>query len=70
MIEYIDQDRWIFLREVCEYLGLKRHTVMRWIEQQNIPASKVGKLLWFRIFDIDQWIRIGGTSEGQEGDNE
>ncbi len=23
------QDRWISLQEVCDYLGVKRHTVMR-----------------------------------------
>jgi excisionase family DNA binding protein len=36
------QYRWISLQEVCDYLGVKRHTIMRWIEQRGMPASKVG----------------------------
>ena len=54
MAETIHNDRWISLQEACEYLGVKRHTVMRWIEQRGMPASKVGKLWRFKTADIDQ----------------
>ena len=60
------QDRWISLQEVCDYLGVKRHTVMRWIEQRGMPASKVGELWRFKTADIDQWVKKGGASDEQE----
>ena len=65
--ENINQGRWISLQEVCYYIGVKRHTVMRWIEQRGMPASKVGKLWRFKTADIDEWIKKGGASNEPEG---
>ena len=59
MSEEINQDRWVSLQEVCDYLGVKRHTIMRWIEQRDMPASKVGKLWRFKTAEIDEWVRSG-----------
>jgi excisionase family DNA binding protein len=60
------QDRWISLQEVCDYLGVKRHTVMRWIDQRGMPASKVGKLWRFKAADIDEWVKKGEASDERE----
>ena len=60
------QYRWISLQEVCDYLGVKRHTIMRWIEQRDMPASKVGKLWRFKTADIDEWVKKGGASDERE----
>ena len=60
------QDRWISLQEVCDYLGVKRHTIMRWIEQRGMPAYKVGKLWRFKTADIDEWVKKGGASDERE----
>jgi excisionase family DNA binding protein len=70
MSETIYNDRWISLQDVCDYLGVKRHTVMRWIVQRGMPASKVGKLWRFKTADIDEWIKKGGASDEQEVINE
>ena len=65
MSEEINQDRRVSLQEVCDYLGVKRHTIMRWIEQRDMPASKVGKLWRFKTAEIDEWVRSGGASDEQ-----
>lgn len=67
MPENINQDRWISLQEACNYIGVKRHTVMRWIEQRGMPASKLGKLWRFKTADIDEWIKKGGASNEPAG---
>jgi excisionase family DNA binding protein len=46
---------------------MKCHTVMCWIEQHGIPASKVGKLWRFKTADIDEWFKKDGTSVEPEG---
>ena len=66
MAESTDQDRWISLQETSNYLGVKRHTIMRWIDQPGMPASKVGKLWRFKTADIDKWVRKGGASDERE----
>ena len=68
LTETVHNDRWISLQEACDYLGVKRHTVMRWIDQRGMPASKVGKLWRFKTTDIDQWVKKGGASDGQEAE--
>ena len=70
MSENSIQDRWISLQEACDYLGVKRHTILRWIEQRNMPASKVGKLWRFKTSEIDEWVKSGGASEEQEAQSE
>ena len=67
MAENINQGRWISLQEVRDYLGMKCHTVMRWIDQSGMPASKVGKLWRFKTADSDEWVKKDGTSVEPEG---
>ena len=67
MAENINQDRWISLQEARDYLGMKCHTGMRWIDQSGMPASKVGKLWRFKNADIDEWVKKDGTSVEPEG---
>ena len=67
MAENINQYRWISLQESCDYLGVKHHTVIRWIDQHGMPASKVGKLWRFKTADIDEWVKKDGTSVEPEG---
>lgn len=40
------------MQEVCDYLGVKRHSILRWFEQRGMPASKVEKLWRFKTADI------------------
>ena len=66
MLGTIHNNRWISLQEVYDYLGLKCHTVMGWIDQRGMPASKVGKLWRFKTADIDEWVKKGGASDERE----
>lgn len=65
MPEYNYQDKWISLQEICDYLGVKLHTILRWINKRNMPSSKVGK--WcYKIAEVDKRVRSGGESDEQE----
>lgn len=37
-------EKWVTLKEVQEYLGVRRETVLQWIAKRNLPAYKVGRL--------------------------
>jgi excisionase family DNA binding protein len=49
-------DRWLSVDEIASYLGVKRDTVYKWINRQNMPAHKVGRLWKFRRDEIDEWV--------------
>lgn len=44
-------------KEAADYLGIKKSTLYEWVIQRKIPYTKVGRLLKFRIEDLDSWLR-------------
>lgn len=66
MPEIIYKYRWISIKVVCEYLSIKRHTIMRWVEYHNMSTCKIGKPWGFKTVDIDLWVRNGGASNERE----
>jgi excisionase family DNA binding protein len=56
-------EKWSTLKEVQEYLGVGRESILQWINKRNMPAYKVGRLWKFKLSEIDKWIRSGGASE-------
>jgi len=42
------EDRWLSVGDICTYLGVSNDTVYRWIEKQDMPAHRVGRLWKFK----------------------
>ena len=59
------EDRWLSVDEIAAYLGIKRDTVYKWIDEKNMPAHKVGRLWKFRKQEIDEWVVSGSGAEKQ-----
>ena len=45
------------MKEVCEYLGVSRDTVLVWVEKRNMPAAKIGRLWIFKFSEVDAWMK-------------
>ena len=56
-------ERWVSMNEICEHLGIKRDTALKWILNKNMPAQKIGKLWKFKISEVDEWVKNGGAAE-------
>ena len=52
-------ERWYSMKEIMEYLGVSRDTVIDWIERRNMPAAKIGRLWKFKISEVDAWMKSG-----------
>jgi excisionase family DNA binding protein len=58
------EDRWLSVDEIGEYLGVKRDTVYKWVNEKNMPAHKIGRLWKFKKEQVDKWVEGGGAVEG------
>lgn len=56
-------NRWYSLKEICEYLGVSRDTIFKWIETKNMPAHKMGRQWKFKVSEVDAWVKSGGAAE-------
>ncbi len=59
------EERWVDVAEVATHLGVRRESVYRWIEAKGLPAHKVGRLLRFKLSEIDEWVRAGGGGDDE-----
>ena len=51
------------MKEICEYLGVSRDTVLDWIDRGNMPAAKIGRLWKFKVSEIDAWMKSGVAAD-------
>lgn len=42
-------ERWCSTKEVCECLGVRRDTLLSWVNEKNMPACKVGRSWKFKL---------------------
>lgn len=59
----LNVERWYSMKEICEYLGVSRDTVLAWIEKREMPATKTGRLWKFKISEVDAWMKSGVAAE-------
>ena len=57
----MNESRWLSVKEIAQYLGVKKDTIYKWVTAENIPSHKVGRLWKFKIDEVDEWIRSGGA---------
>ena len=50
-------DRWLCIRDVCEYASVSESTVRRAVRKGSLKAShSTGKLL-FKVSSVDRWLK-------------
>lgn len=50
-------ERWVDVEEVANHLGVRKESAYRWIDKKGFPAHKAGRLLRFKLSEVDAWVR-------------
>ena len=65
------EERWVNVEEVAKHLGVRKESVYRWIDKKGFPAHRAGRLLRFKLSEVDEWVRKGDQqSKKAVGDSE
>ena len=49
-------DRWLCIREVCEYASISESTVRRAVRKGSLKASQQTGRLLFKVSSVDSWL--------------
>ena len=57
------EEGWVDVGVVAAHLSVNKDSVYRWVHKQGFPAHRIGRLLRFRLSEVDEWVTAtGGTS--------
>jgi len=61
------QKRFIGIKEFAEYLGITVNTAYSWVYRRRVPYVKVGKLVKFDIYKINEWVDKNSVAPHYKG---
>lgn len=64
----MQENKWLSMKEVCDYLHISRDTVVNWIKKEGMPAHQKGRLWRFDVNEIDEWMRTSEESSYESVD--
>ena len=63
-----NMEKWVTVKEVMEYLGVGRDTVLQAISKKGLPAYKVGRLWKLKLSEVDEWVKSGKSNDDSQPD--
>ena len=56
------EEGWVDIAEVVAHLHVTKDSTYRWVYKKEFPARRVGRLLRFRLSEVDEWVKAGEMS--------
>ena len=63
-------ESWVSVEEVAAHLRVAKDSIYRWVEAKGLPARRVGRLLRFRLSEVDDWVEAGSGAGASESDSQ
>ena len=60
------KEGWVGIAAVAAHLQVTRDSIYRWVDAKDFPAYRVGRLLRFRLSEVDEWVRRGSAEEDSD----
>jgi excisionase family DNA binding protein len=58
------REGWGGIRDMAAHLQVSKESVYRWVETQGFPTHRVGRLLQFKLSEVDEWVTSNGEAKG------
>lgn len=52
-----DNEGWVRVKDVSAHLRVAKESIYRWIDSKGLPAHRVGRLLRFKLSEVDKWVQ-------------
>ena len=59
------EESWVGIEDVAAHLRVAKESIYRWVDSKGFPAHRVGRLLRFKLSEVDEWVRSYGTSKAR-----
>lgn len=54
------EEGWVGIEDVAAHLRVAKESIYRWVESKGFPAHRVGRLLRFKLSEVDEWVHKSG----------
>ena len=50
-------EKWLSMKDICKHLGVSRDTVIKWVNEKDMPGTHIGRLWKFDPDEVDEWMK-------------
>lgn len=59
------EEGWVGIKDVASHLRVAKESIYRWVESKRFPAHRVGRLLRFKLSEVDEWVTTSGGDDSR-----
>lgn len=59
------EEGWVGIEEVAAHLRVAKESIYRWVDSKGFPAHRVGRLLRFKLSEVDEWVTTSGGDDSR-----
>jgi len=59
------EESWVGIKEVAAHLRVAKESIYRWVDSKGFPAHRVGRLLRFKLSEVDEWVTTSDDNDSR-----
>ena len=59
------EEGWVGVEDVAAHLRVAKESIYRWVDSKGFPAHRVGRLLRFKLSEVDEWVTTSGAADSR-----
>ena len=59
----VTEEGWVDVADVAAHLRVNKDSIYRWVHTKGFPAHRLGRLLRFRLSEVDEWVKTNSARD-------